>query len=167
MCCWSIFRHGGNWPRSTFRHRLIPSVPPHFALSISKRASLTLLYMPLPYIAVVNSSNLSFNPAGTSHVSPYLDNVSWNPLFFSSTLIGRMFPIPLNALVVSQWVNTWRDIRAVHNSSPYAFDRSEISLSFLLFPEPVSKRILMSNFDAWCSKMKNISLSGLWIHTVS
>ena len=82
--CWSAFRHGGNWPRWTFRLRSIPSVPPHFALSISKRATLTLMYMPLPYIAVVNSSNLSFNSAGTSHVSPNLDNASWNPLFISS-----------------------------------------------------------------------------------
>ena len=63
----------------------------HLTLSIPKRAALTLLNMPLPYIAVVNSSNLSFNSAGTPDVSPYLDNAHWNTLFISSNLIGQIF----------------------------------------------------------------------------
>ena len=69
---------------ATFQLRLIPSVP-------------------LPSIVVMSSSNLSFNSAGTSHVSSNLDNAYWSPLFVSSNLIGRIFPIPLlNALVVSK-----------------------------------------------------------------
>jgi hypothetical protein len=62
---------------------------------------------------------------------------TWELGDFCNVLIALTFPIPLNALVVSQRVNTCRPKSAVHNSCLYCCANLVISINLFLFPVPV------------------------------
>ena len=124
---------------------MAPFGSPHFSFGISARAASTLF----------PSSNI----AGTSYVSANVDNVSWNHSVLWSNLIGQTFPTSL----ITQWCrNEWMYEASVtvHMSCPYSFSSEMIRSLLLIMPSArlVWKMMVISNFDAWCSIMKNTSL---------
>ena len=97
----------------------------------------------------------SSNIAGTSCVSPNLDNISWKASVLWSNLVGQTFPISL----ITRWCrNEWmyEDVSVTfHMSCPSEMIRS--LLLIMPFAGVVWKRMVISNFDVWCSMMKNTS----------
>ena len=93
------------------------------------------------------------NIAGTSYVSPNFDYVSWKASVLCSNLMGQTLPTSS----ITWWCrNEWmyEDVSVtVRISCPY-------SCLLLIMPSArlVWKRMIISNFDVWCSMMKNTPL---------
>ena len=73
---------------------------------------------------------------------------------------GSNLPNILNNPVVSQWVNNEDLSVTLHMSCPYSCSSEMIRSLLLIMPFAglVWKRMVISNFDVWCSMMKNTSL---------
>ena len=112
----------------------------------------------------------SSNIAGTSCVSPNLDNVSWKASVLWSNLMGQTFPISL----ITRWCrNEWmyEDVSVtLHMSCPYSCSSEMIRSLLLIMPFAglVWKRMVISNFDVWWRTwwMTHHYVSGLRIRTV-
>ena len=109
ICADSVFLHGAKWLRSIFESMfMVPSGPPHFSHRRTYQSASPLLCV-LPYLAQVNSSKSSTNLSERSHISPNWERASINWGDFCRSVIGHTFPLTLNALVVSQWVENILD----------------------------------------------------------
>ena len=102
----------------------------------------------------------SSNIARTSYVYPNVDNVSWNHSVLWSNLIGQTFPTSL----ITRWcrnVCMYEDVSVtVQMSCPYSFSSEIIRSLLLIMPSArlVWKMMVISNFGAWCSIVRNTSL---------
>ena len=166
MCCSNARRHGGKLLRSIFLLRFIePSCNPHFSLMIVYRRALTSVNWRRPYMAQVNSSSPVRRFGVTCHSPPRAHRTLWNLGYVFNILMGFSFPMPLNALVESQWVKICRAVIAVQYSGVRSFTSSVMLISRLLLPVPVSNSTVQDRVAVWCKRTKNTSLSGLRIRT--
>lgn len=73
---------------------------------------------------------------------------------------GATLPFPLKALVQSSPVNTYNPRRLLQYSGPKSFAISEMLISFLCFPDPVSRNMFSLILWAWNSRITKMSVSG-------
>jgi len=140
---------GGRVDKSTlFLWSIAWRVPPHFCVSIAQRSSLisTTLTVFCLYILQVNSSNWRKSSSETAQDCPTAEKTSCKRGVFLRSLMGFTLPMPLKVLVVSHLVNMCRASSASQYDGVKSHANLEISSSLLLFPEPVSKRIVMFKF---------------------
>ena len=101
--------------------------------------------------------HLGHHIEGTSYVSPNLDNVCWKASVLWSNLMGQTLPTSL----ITRWCrNEWmyEDVSVtLHMSCLYSCSSEMIRSLLLIMPSArlVWKRMVISNFDVWCSMMKN------------